>query len=234
MKRYLIILIFSLTLINCTRINEKEEIIAEVQQVLDQYYSSIETKNVELFSELTSQDSSVTAFFMDSQQRINGWTNIQKQIKGLFERSDQIKIWRKNELLQVAELSNVVWITSDNLIELVDVEQTKSKNYHFTAILEKIGGMWQFVHFHESIISDGVKDSLSSISLSATNETKVSIKQDDEKSKKPDESELLHKKAPVKIERTDSVGTEKSTIKSEVSDTIKTKASLDTSKIDTL
>ena len=155
MKYYLnLILILTIIIaVSCTRFVEEEEIQQEIKKVVNNYYNTLENKDVENIKTLFADDSTITGFFIEKEQPLRGWENIQQYFEDQFESYDNIKIWRKNETISISRLMDVVWVTSVNHSEISTREQAISVNYNFTAIFEKIGERWQFVHIHQSKFS---------------------------------------------------------------------------------
>ena len=162
MKYYLSLFIFITIIISssCTRIIESEEVKKEITNVIKIYYTSQEQEDPEALSSLFAKDSTIIAYFINQKQPVIGWENIRDYFIEEFNRYDDIKTWRKNEVIHVSQLNNVAWISSVNHSEMSEEGKVISLNYYFTAILEKIGGKWQFVLVHSSNFNNNLTSAI--------------------------------------------------------------------------
>ncbi|UCE07718.1 MAG: nuclear transport factor 2 family protein [bacterium] len=141
-------------LVSCTRIIETEEIRQEVKDLLNSYYTAIENEDLGVIRSLFSYDSTMLTFITDQKQPVSGWENIRDYFIDQFKQYDYIRIHRKNEIIRISELKNVVWIASVIHTEKSIGEHSISLNNFTTAILEKLRGRWLFVYLHISNIGE--------------------------------------------------------------------------------
>ena len=155
MKTSFYIVIITIFLIGCqkqvsveTVDVEKEK--ASIQNVLNQYVTSCENEDMQLYSKNMSHDSLIVNFgaFGDP---IVGWEGVKKAMEGQNESLADIKIEQSNINIYVSSSGKFAWATSLWNFSATMGEQKLDLPVRCSWILEKKENNWIIVHWHKSV-----------------------------------------------------------------------------------
>ncbi|MFZ5515921.1 MAG: nuclear transport factor 2 family protein [Candidatus Zhuqueibacterota bacterium] len=137
--------------LTCVRIDEVKDAQVTVRQTMSSFYMAQETKDVKAISALYAQDTTVVAIGPLSDEQLTGWHQIRNNWKRFFGTVDNVKIWRRDDMIRLNFEGNFAWVLSLNQIEVNRAGVTEMHRYCFSAVMQQTAGQWQFVQTHISI-----------------------------------------------------------------------------------
>ena len=152
MKTSFYIVILNILLIGCQKQAdidvEKEK--ASIQNVLNQYVTSIENEDMQLYSVILSHDSSLVNFGAFGAPVV-GWEEVKKVIEAQNEALADIKIEQSNISINISPSGNYAWATSLWRFEANMGEQKLDLPVRCSWIFNKKENGWIIIHWHKSI-----------------------------------------------------------------------------------
>ena len=127
---------------------EKET--ASIQNVLNQYVTSIENEDMQLYSQNMSHDSSMVNFGAFGAPVV-GWEGVKKVIEGQNESLTDTKIEQSNINIHISPSGKFAWATSLWNFKANMGEQKLDLPVRCSWVFEKKGNNWIIVHWHKSI-----------------------------------------------------------------------------------
>ena len=127
---------------------EKEK--TAVQAVLDQYITSIENEDMELYGKIMAHDISMINFGAFGEP-VKGWEGVKQVIEEQNESLSGTKIEQNFVNIHVLPPGQYAWATSIWKLQTNMGEQYLNLPVRCTWILEKSGNNWVIVHWHKSI-----------------------------------------------------------------------------------
>ena len=123
----------------------------QVQPVLENYISSIETENMELYGKVMAHDQDMVNFGT-SEPPIVGWDTLKKLIEDQNAALSQTKITSRDLAIHFSKTGDFSWATCLwNFTATVGDKSFELPEVRCTWLLEKREGQWVIVHFHKSV-----------------------------------------------------------------------------------
>ncbi|KPL19635.1 MAG: hypothetical protein AMJ92_02495 [candidate division Zixibacteria bacterium SM23_81] len=140
----------AMVIMNCQPPVDIEAEKVTIRGVLDNYITSIENEDMELYGQNMSHDADMVNFgaFGDP---IVGWEALETLITGQNEALSQTKITARDVSIQVAPSGNLAWATSLWNFNAMIGEDPVEWPVRCTWVLEKRNNVWVIIHFHKSI-----------------------------------------------------------------------------------
>lgn len=136
---------------SCTQTLNIEIEKTKVQSVLDQLEEAINTKDLELLSNLHSHDKNFIFIGLDTSEQFIGREELDKGNRAVLGKIEERQCTFRNQKICLSELGNVAWFSRIADIKLVKGgKQFNFEGIRSTGILEKRNGNWIFVQFHSS------------------------------------------------------------------------------------
>lgn len=123
---------------------------AAVRAVLDNYVSSIQVEDMDLYALNVAHDSDMTNFGAFGEP-IVGWPALEEVIKGQNDMLADISVDVSNLNVHVTPDGQWAWATSQWTFSGNTEDGALSLPVRCTWILEKRKGDWKIVHFHKSV-----------------------------------------------------------------------------------
>jgi ketosteroid isomerase-like protein len=123
-----------------------------VELVLENYVIANETKNIDLIREIWAPKNDIIIFGTNSDEKIEGWENIQDTFKKQFETMEEMFISVTQQKIYLNCTGNTAWYSQ--IMDINYTENGEAKDFEgirFTGVLEKIDGKWYIVQSHLSI-----------------------------------------------------------------------------------
>jgi len=154
-RSFILLLILGLLLItSCqSKVNPEAEK-EQVKAVLDNYITSIETENMELYAKVMAHDSDMVNYGT-SGAPIIGWDALKKIIEDQNSALSQTKISVTDLAIHVSDNGKFAWATCLWNFKATIGEKILELPVRCTWILEKSGNGWLIVHFHKSVTAAG-------------------------------------------------------------------------------
>ena len=152
MKRFAVLLVgFSLVLVaGCQRVVDVAAETTAVTGVLENYITSIEKEDMELYGKVMAHDDGMVNYGTDGAP-IVGWGSLKKLIEDQNAALSQTKITAAEVSVRISPSGNWAWATSLWDFRAVVGGKSLALPVRCTWILEKRDGRWLIVHFHKSI-----------------------------------------------------------------------------------
>lgn len=127
---------------------------AAVKTVLDQYVTSVENEDMDLYAKNVAHDTEMVNFggFGDP---IVGWDALKKVMEGQNEALSETKITVSDLVIHVSETGTLAWATCLWNLKAIMGESPMELPIRCTWILEKRDSSWIIVHFHKSMAMTG-------------------------------------------------------------------------------
>ena len=157
MKKYTTISLIGLIVMfaaSCERIDEVEDAKQKLKEKINSFYEVQEQQKVEAIASHYSNDSETISLGPNSGDRYVGTVQIQKFWQQLIDNASEIKIWRRDEILQINLDGDTAWISSVNQVEMKRQSDWQTVRYFFSGVLKMDSGNWYFVQTHFSIPQD--------------------------------------------------------------------------------
>ena len=127
---------------------------AAVKTVLDQYVTSVEREDMDLYAKNVAHDPKMVNFggFGDP---IVGWDALKKVMEGQNEALSETKITVTDLVIYVSETGTLAWATCLWNLKAIMGESPMELPIRCTWVLEKRDNRWVIVHFHKSMAATG-------------------------------------------------------------------------------
>jgi hypothetical protein len=122
-----------------------------IQAVLDNYITSIENEDMELYSKIFVHDPDMVNFGTAVTERIVGWEALEKVIEAQNAALSETKITQSDVTIDLSPEGRFAWATSLWNFKAKMDTLTLDLPVRCTWILEKINKDWEIVHFHKSV-----------------------------------------------------------------------------------
>ena len=154
-RSFILLLILGLLLItSCqSKVNLDEEK-EQVKAVLDNYITSIETENMELYAKVMAHDSDMVNYGT-SEAPIIGWESLKKLIETQNQALSQTKITVSDLAIHSPDTGKFAYATCLWNFKAMMGDKPLELPVRCTWILEKRGNGWVIVHFHKSVAAAG-------------------------------------------------------------------------------
>jgi ketosteroid isomerase-like protein len=148
----IIFIITVLTLvIGCQRAVDTTAEKSAIKTVLDNYITSIENENIELYAKIFLHDPDMVNFGTGAKERIVGWDTLRKVIEAQNAALSETKITQSNVTINLSPDGQFAWATSLWDFKSKMGTQVMELPIRCSWILEKSGKDWLIVHFHKSV-----------------------------------------------------------------------------------
>jgi len=154
MKKHKSIILIGLIVMfaaSCERIDEVEDAKQKLKETINRFYQAQEQQNFDAILSHYSQESETISLGPNFGDRYVGSGEIQQFWQQFFEYAREVKIWRRDEMVQINFEGNTAWISSVNRVEMKKESEWQTIRYFFTGVLEMDSGNWYFVQTHFSI-----------------------------------------------------------------------------------
>jgi len=148
----LIVILFAFILFGCGP--KKTDITAEksaIQSVLDNYITSIENEDIELYGKILVHDPDMVNFGTGANERIVGWDALKKAIEEQNDALSETKITQSTITINLSKDGQFAWATSLWDFKAKVGDQFMQLPVRCSWILEKIDNEWKIIHFHKSV-----------------------------------------------------------------------------------
>lgn len=127
---------------------------AAVKAVLDQYVTSVENEDMNLYAQLVAHDAEMVNFggFGDP---IVGWDALRKVMEGQNAALSQTKITVSDLAIHVSETGTLAWARCLWNLKATMGDTPADLPIRCTWVLEKREDRWVIVHFHKSMAMSG-------------------------------------------------------------------------------
>lgn len=157
MKKILF-LVFAMAMVFTSCRDQGKEVIdikAETDQikaVLDQYVVANEEQNFSLIEKIWAERENIVLIGTDLDEKLIGWTQIEKAIKHQFEAFKDTYINVSEQNIRLNATANTAWFSEVmNYNFIYNDEAMSFSGIRFTGVLEKIDDQWLLVQGHLSI-----------------------------------------------------------------------------------
>ena len=125
---------------------------AAVKACIDDFVTSWQTEDLELFSKIIAHDDDMVMFGTDAAEHFVGWEPMVESMQKQFDASENIQIETRELSIKVHKSGEVAWASflMDLKVESMG-EPFSLEGMRFTAVIEKRNGNWVFVQGHVSI-----------------------------------------------------------------------------------
>lgn len=158
MKRLLLsALVLSLAFLSCNSEYEKPQVdlkaeIGNIETVLEQYVVANMEQDVDLITKIWKNDENIISIGTDSDERLVGFTHIEKAIKNQFKSFTNTFISVSNQIIRVNDSGSTAWFSESLKYNFIYQGKAMSFNeIRFTGVLQKIDNGWFMVQGHLSI-----------------------------------------------------------------------------------
>ncbi len=122
----------------------------KIKDVLDSYITSIETENMDLYSDVMAHDQNMVNYGT-SEAPIVGWESLKSLIENQNSALSQTKITRKDLVIHVGRPGTYAWATDLWDFTTMIGDQATEIPIRCSWFLEKQEGRWVITHFHKSV-----------------------------------------------------------------------------------
>ena len=143
MKKHTVILLIGLIVMfaaSCERIDEVEDAKQKLKETIDRFYEAQEQQNFDAILSHYSQESETISLGPNFGDRYVGSVEIQQFWQQFFKDAREVKIWRRDEMVQINFEGNTAWISSVNRAEMKKESEWQTIRYFFTGVLEMNSG----------------------------------------------------------------------------------------------
>ncbi len=124
----------------------------EVNALLDQYETVLETNNMELLSSITAHDADMVNFGTSADERVVGWEALSQLMQAQFDATESSEVTVKDRVIKVHEEGKVAWYSEINdWVVTMNGEEMTLNGFRVTGVLEKRDGKWLIVQLHFSV-----------------------------------------------------------------------------------
>jgi hypothetical protein len=123
-----------------------------VANVLEKYIMANENQDTTLIKQIWAPDSDIILFGTNSEEKLMGWNNIQKAIKGQFAAISETYISPTSQYIKVGPDQKTAWFAE--ILNYNFVYKGKARSFEgmrFTGVMEKRNDSWKIVQAHLSI-----------------------------------------------------------------------------------
>ena len=156
-RLFLSALVMSLALMSCNTECEKTQVdlvaeTANVEVVLEQYVVANMEQDVDIIAKIWKNDEDVISIGTDSDERLVGWTHIEKSMRNQFQSFNNTFISVSNQVIRIDADGRTAWFSESLNYNFIYLEKAMSfPEIRFTGVLQKLEGNWQLVQGHLSI-----------------------------------------------------------------------------------
>jgi len=122
-----------------------------IQAVLDNYITSIEDEDIELYGKIFVHDPDMVNFGTGANERIVGWDTLKKVIEDQNAALSETKITQSDVTINISSDRQFAWATSLWNFKATMETQVMQLPIRCSWILEKQDNEWKIVHFHKSV-----------------------------------------------------------------------------------
>jgi len=122
-----------------------------IQTVLDNYITSIENEDIELYGKIFVHDPNMVNFGTGANERIVGWETLKKAIEDQNAALSETKITQSDVTINISSDRQFAWATSLWNFKATMETQVMQLPIRCSWILEKQDNEWKIVHFHKSV-----------------------------------------------------------------------------------
>ncbi len=118
----------------------------------DDFVTSWETGDMELFSKIVAHDDDMVAFGTDAAEHFIGWEPLIESMQKQIDASENVQITTRELSIKVHKSGDVAWVSF--LMDLKGEsmgEPFSLEGMRFTGVIEKRNGNWLIVQIHASI-----------------------------------------------------------------------------------
>ncbi len=124
----------------------------QVETVLEQFVIANENQDFELVEKIWASDENIVLIGTDSDERLVGWTMIERSVKHQFSEFQETFITVSDQLIRLNGKCNSACFSELLAYNFIYKGEAKSfTGMRFTGVLEKIDGNWVLVQGHLSI-----------------------------------------------------------------------------------
>lgn len=125
---------------------------ANVKTIVDDFEIFWETKDMNLLSKIMSHDSKMVNYGTEANEIFVGFDAFKDSITPMLSAVDGIKINVRNQAVNLSSDGNTAWFSEIWDWDIMMEGQTMTQNdQRLTGVLEKRGGNWVIVQFHNSV-----------------------------------------------------------------------------------
>ena len=123
-----------------------------VKAWFDDFVTSWQTEDLDLFSKIIAHDDDMIMFGTDAAEHFVGWEPVIESMRKQFDASENVHISTKELSIKVHKSGEVAWLSflMDLKVESMG-EPFSIEGMRFTGVLEKRNGNWLFVQGHASL-----------------------------------------------------------------------------------
>ncbi len=137
-------------LISCQAKFDEDAERQKIKDVLDSYITSIETENMNLYSDVMAHDQNMVNYGT-SEAPIVGWESLKSLIENQNAALSQTKITRKDLVIHIGKAGTYAWATDLWDFKARIGDQAMDIPVRCSWFLEKQDGRWVIAHFHKSV-----------------------------------------------------------------------------------
>ena len=136
----------------CTQTVNINDEKAKVKLVVDEFYKTFETKDMNLLSNIVAHDSNMVNYGINSDLVFVGWNALRDSMAKMFSVMKTTKMAIRNQVINVDPSGNVAWFSEMCDMDLeYDGHPMQINNQRYTGVLQKRNGKWLIVQFHHSV-----------------------------------------------------------------------------------
>jgi hypothetical protein len=157
MKKYLFLIITIVLVITSCRYKGDDVVdvkaqIDQIKTLLEQYVTANQDQNFSLIENIWSSSEDIILIGTDLDERLTGWTQIQKAINQQFKSFEDTYISVSDQIIRLNKTGNTAWFSLVmNYNFIYNKEAVSFSGIRFTGVIDKIEGKWLFVQGHLSI-----------------------------------------------------------------------------------
>jgi uncharacterized protein (TIGR02246 family) len=124
----------------------------KVQSIIHQYIKALTTKDMELLSEIFSDDEDMVMFDGNISKQFIGWEALKGRFQEHFDSYEELEVAFRDQVVKVHASGEVAWLScilDANL--LVQGQEGRISGLRATWVLEKRNGNWVIVQAHFSL-----------------------------------------------------------------------------------
>lgn len=150
---YVLTIMIALLAGSCTEQCNKQEELSNIQLLLEKHVIANETKNIHLIKEIWAPKEDIVIFGTDSDEKLQGWTQIRNTFMKQFEMFEEAYLSVSNQKINLDCDGNTAWFSQimNYNYTTTDGVAKRFEGIRFTGVLEKIDGKWYIVQSHMSI-----------------------------------------------------------------------------------
>jgi ketosteroid isomerase-like protein len=129
---------------------------AAVKSMTDDFVTSWETEDMELFSRIFAHDDDMVIFGTDAVEHFVGWEQMKESMQNQIDAAESIQVATKDLSIKVHKSGEVAWVSllmdlkGESMGEAFSIEGIR-----LTGVMENRDGNWLIVQLHASIPVEG-------------------------------------------------------------------------------